>query len=81
VLFLQSRARGVYAPVTRVDSDHMKTAGFLLLLSGLFLVLSALVLLRQPSPEALFVVLGIGVEAIGLGMVFRAHVPAKERRR
>ncbi|HLI82489.1 MAG TPA: hypothetical protein VKV17_01155 [Bryobacteraceae bacterium] len=59
----------------------MKLAGFLLLLSGLFLVLAALVLLRQPSPQALFVLLGIGVGAIGLGMVFRAHTPAKERRR
>jgi uncharacterized membrane protein HdeD (DUF308 family) len=59
----------------------MKTAGFLLLLSGLFLVLSALVLLREPSPQALFVLLGIAVEVLGLAMVFRAHRIQNERRR
>jgi hypothetical protein len=59
----------------------MKIAGFLLLLSGLFLVLSALAVLRQSSPQALFVLLGMGVEVLGLGMVFRAHLPPRERRR
>lgn len=68
VVFLLSRAR-------------MKIAGFLLLLSGLFLVLSALVLLPEPSPQALFVLLGIAVEVLGLSMVFRAHLTHKERRR
>lgn len=58
----------------------MKIAGFLLLLSGWFLVLSALVLLREPSPQALFVLLGIAVEVFGLAMVFRAHLIHKERR-
>jgi uncharacterized membrane protein HdeD (DUF308 family) len=60
---------------------RMKIAGFLLLLSGLFLVLSALVLLREPSPQALFVLLGMAVEVLGLGMVFRAHLTHNERRR
>jgi hypothetical protein len=59
----------------------MKIAGFLLLFSGLFLVLSALVLLRELSPLALFVLLGMAVELLGLVMVFRAHLPPKERRR
>lgn len=59
----------------------MKIAGFLLLVSGLFLVLSALVLLRESSPQALFVLLGIAVEVLGLAMVFRAHLLRKERRR
>jgi hypothetical protein len=62
-------------------SDLMKIAGFLLLLSGLFLVLSALALLREPSPQALFVLLGMAVELMGLAMVFRSHLPPKERRR
>jgi uncharacterized membrane protein HdeD (DUF308 family) len=59
----------------------MKIVGFLFLVSGLFLVLSALVLLREPSPQALFVLLGIAVEVLGLAMVFRAHLIHNERRR
>jgi hypothetical protein len=62
-------------------SDLMKIAGFLLLLSGLFLVLSALALLRETSPQALFVLLGMVVELLGLVLVFRSHLPPKERRR
>jgi hypothetical protein len=79
VLFLQSRARA--ASGFSAGSTLMKIAGFLLLLSGLFLVLAALALLHQSSPQALFVLLGMAVEVLGLAMVFRAHLPPKERRR
>jgi hypothetical protein len=63
------------------NPNHMKIAGFLLLLSGLFLVLSALALLRSASPQALFVLLGVAVELLGIAMAFRSHLPPKERRR
>ncbi len=52
----------------------MRIAGFLLLIAGWFLVLSALVLLRAAWPQAAFVLAGMAVEALGLGMVLRSHV-------
>ena len=52
----------------------MRIAGLLLLLAGWFLVLSALVLLRAPWPQALFVLAGVGVEALALVLLFRSHV-------
>jgi hypothetical protein len=53
----------------------MKMAGFLLLLAGWFLVLAAVVLLAAPVSRSCFVVAGIGVEILGLFLVFRAHLP------
>ena len=58
----------------------MRITGFLLLVAGWFLVLSALVLLRAPGPLAAFVLAGIAVEGLGLGMVSRSHVARRERR-
>jgi hypothetical protein len=83
-----SAAPAVLLPGTRTSCAifaftraRMKIAGFLLLVSGWFLVLSALALLREPSPQALFVLLGMAVEVLGVAMVFRAHLTHNERRR
>jgi hypothetical protein len=58
----------------------MKPMGFLLLLAGWALVLAALVMLAAPAPRAAFVFGGVGVEALGLALVFRSHlVPRGER--
>jgi hypothetical protein len=51
----------------------MKISGLLLLLAGWFLVLSALVLLRAAWPQALFMLAGVGVELLGLALLFRSH--------
>jgi len=52
----------------------MRVLGFLLLLAGWFLVLTAVVLLRVNLPRAGFVLAGAGVEALGLVLVVRAHL-------
>ena len=58
----------------------MKIAGVLLLLTGWLLVLAAVVLLTAPAFRSAFVLAGIGVEILGLVLVFRAHSPlARER--
>lgn len=58
----------------------MKLAGFLLLIAGWALVLSALVLLPAGGPRNAFVAAGLGVEAIGMVLAVRAHlIPAKGR--
>jgi uncharacterized membrane protein len=62
------------------DSIEMKIAGFLLLLTGWLLVLAAVVLLAAPAARSGFVLAGVGVEILGLLLVFRAHSSlARER--
>jgi uncharacterized membrane protein YccC len=51
----------------------MKILGFLLLLSGWAIVLTAVALLTQDVPRAAFVLAGIGVEIVGLTLVIRSH--------
>ncbi len=58
----------------------MKLGGFLLLLSGWGIVVTALALLRGPAASA-FIYSGAGVEILGMGLVFRAHLPASQDER
>jgi hypothetical protein len=59
----------------------MKLTGFLLLLAGWGLVLSALALLASFSPRAGFVLAGFAVELLGLILVIRSHLaPRREDR-
>jgi hypothetical protein len=51
----------------------MRIFGFLLLLAGWGIVLTALVLLAAEAPRAAFVLAGAGVEIVGLVLVIRAH--------
>jgi hypothetical protein len=55
----------------------MKIGGFLLLLSGWGIVISALALLHGGALSA-FVVAGTITEILGLGMVAKTHLPARE---
>jgi len=59
----------------------MKAVGFLMLLAGWFLVLAAIVLFASPSLRAAFVLAGIGVETLGLVLVFRSHLIPREEKR
>jgi len=52
----------------------MKAAGFLLLLSGWLLVLSALVLLGAGTARGAFLAAGFGVELLGLALALRSHL-------
>jgi hypothetical protein len=59
----------------------MKVMGFLLLLCGWIIILAALVLLPPSGSQTSFVLVALGVEALGIGFVFRAHLlPGRERR-
>jgi len=58
----------------------MKIAGFLLLLSGWFLVLAALVLLKAGLSLNAFVLAASCVEIVGLALVARAHLMARGNR-
>ena len=53
----------------------MKLAGFFLLLAGGGLVLAAVALLASPLSRTIFVLAGAGVEALGMVLVARSHLP------
>ncbi len=57
--------------------DPLKPAGFVLLLTGWFLVLAALALLTKPAARGAFVAAGLGVESLGLVLVVRSHIAPK----
>ena len=59
----------------------MKVSGFLLLLAGWGLVLAALVLLGSGAARGAFVLAGVAVEALGLGLAARAHLSPRKARR
>jgi hypothetical protein len=52
----------------------------MLLLSGWGLALAALGMLAAPGPRSVFVLVAVGVEALGLFLVFRSHLPPKHDR-
>ena len=59
----------------------MKLTGFLLLLGGWIIVLAAIALLPSGVSQVSFVLVALGVEALGLTLVFRAHlIPGRERK-
>lgn len=63
--------------LNRHSSSIMKLGGFLLLLSGWAIVVTALAILHGHAVPA-FVYAGFGVEILGMVLVFRGHLPASE---
>lgn len=59
----------------------MKVAGLLVLPAGLFLVLAALVLFPDPPRRTAFVLCGLLVEVLGLGVTVRGHMQNRGARR
>lgn len=51
----------------------MRLAGFLLLLAGWLIAVAAVVLLIPANARVIFVLAGLGVEAIGLTLVIRSN--------
>jgi hypothetical protein len=51
----------------------MKLAGFLLLLAGWTIVVTAVILLIPINARAIFVLAGVGVEVMGLALVIRSN--------
>jgi uncharacterized membrane protein HdeD (DUF308 family) len=63
------------------QGDSLKFVSCLLLLSGFFLVLAALVLFPAPATRIAFVVAGLGVEVLGVGLLTRAYTLAQKEQR
>jgi len=58
----------------------MKLAGFLLMVAGGGIALMAVAMLPASTARGAFMVAGLAVELVGLVLVFRSHMPAKEER-
>lgn len=59
----------------------MKLIGCLLLVSGLFVVLAALVLMHSFATKLGFVIAGLGVEMLGMGLLIQGNrAVVKEQR-
>jgi len=55
----------------------MKYAGLLVMPAGFFLSIAAVVLFSDPLERSVFVVCGLAVEALGLGVAVRGHMAAR----
>jgi len=55
----------------------MKLAGLLVMPAGFFLSIAAVLLFPAPLPRTAFVVCGLAVEALGLGVAVRGHMAAR----
>jgi hypothetical protein len=58
----------------------MKLAGFLLLLSGWGIAMTAIAVLPSPPLRLSFFLAGMGVEVVGLAVAVRSHLPVREDR-
>jgi hypothetical protein len=59
----------------------LKLVACVLLLSGFFIVLAALVLLTSLAQRSAFVGAGFGVEALGLSLLTHAYRPIRKEHR
>ena len=59
----------------------MRFAGLLVMPAGFFLTLAALVLFANPEQQLVFVLIGLAVEALGLGVAVRGHMLAQRESR
>lgn len=59
----------------------MKYAGLLVMPTGFFLTLAALLLFVDPARRMAFVLCGLAVEGLGLAVAVRGHMPARRTNR
>lgn len=57
-----------------VEADIMKFAGFLLLLAGWAIALTAIILLRAAVPRNAFLLAGVATECAGVVLFARSHI-------
>jgi len=63
----------------RKKGSGMKYAGLLVMPAGFFLSIAAILLFPASSSRAAFVLCGLAVEAMGLGVAIRGHMPGDRR--
>jgi len=61
-------------------APRVKFLGFMLLLAGWIIVVTAVAMLPAGTPRAVFALAGVGVEILGLALIIRAQpAPRGER--
>jgi hypothetical protein len=73
--------RSQYPRHTFYEGDYLRLIACLLLLSGFFIALAALVLMPSLHARLGFVAAGIGVEVLGVALLTQAHKSAKKEQR
>ncbi len=56
----------------------MRVSGLLLLMAGWIIIITAVALLSRASLRGVFVMAGVGIEALGLVLLFRSHLTYEE---
>jgi len=64
-----------------IQGDYLRLIGCLLLLSGFFVVVAAMVLMNTFPSRLGFVVAGFGVEILGLGLLMNGHKAMQKEQR
>jgi hypothetical protein len=64
---------------TNLKGKPMKYAGLLVMPAGFFLSISALILFPDPVMRTAFVVCGLAVELLGLGVAVRGHMEPRPK--
>jgi hypothetical protein len=73
--------RDRFNPQGEAEKDrNMKYAGLLVMPAGFFLTVAAVLLFPDPTTCVAFVVCGLAVEAMGLGVAIRGHMAPKRGR-
>ena len=63
------------------EENFLRLIGCLLLLSGFFIAIAALVVMTSFQMRMVFVAAGLGVEVLGVGLLTQAYKSAKKERR
>lgn len=61
--------------------ECMKFVGLFLMPAGFFLAVASVVLFPDPAPRLAFIVCGLAVEALGLGVAVRGHMANRDEGR
>jgi uncharacterized membrane protein len=63
------------------EGDSLRLIGCLLLLSGFFIAVAAMVLMNSLPTRLSFAAAGFGVEVLGLALLMNAHKAMQKERR
>jgi hypothetical protein len=81
LLYTDAACNFPFLTLRTLKERSLKLIGCLLLVSGFFVVLAALVLMHSFATKLGFVVDGLGVEVLGLGLLIQENrVVVKEQR-
>ncbi len=76
---LNGLRRAICRDSKATEGTDMKYAGLLVMPAGFFLAIAAILLFPSSAARVAFVVCGVAVEAMGLGVAIRGHMMGDRR--